>query len=385
MSKILDSLYLGSYADAKNQNLLISLGITHIVTVGVELRPIFPTSFKYFYIPAFDSPEYKLNVYFDEAADFIHKAIEKANGKVLVHCHWGISRSTTIVLAYLIKYHKMTPFEAKVFVKKRRSIIGPNGGFIQQIDAYARKLNILKTEKEQKVIPKEAIQTFYNSTSPKRIWPATDGKKERTLESKSSMRSTSNIFQKSAKKTNELKGQSIFGYNTSIGFTKDLLHGNQGLKLNPRKPKVTFAESPQINKSYNQDIKDIFEKKKELRSIFKPKEEIKEDENKNKVHDYYCKECKLKLFDSFDVIHKPGKESHGKCNAIYIRFMQWMGFMKGNVSKLFCPNSRCNVIIGYINQNGGKCSCGKPIERMFVIYPVRITNNKNIKTSDFDF
>lgn len=44
--------------------------------------------------------------YFDKAVNFIEQAMKDTN--VLVHCMAGISRSTTIVVAYLMKVHKMT-------------------------------------------------------------------------------------------------------------------------------------------------------------------------------------------------------------------------------------------------------------------------------------
>ena len=96
MSKIFDNLFLGSYQDAKNQSFLKKNKITHIVTVGVELQTLFPQNYKYLYIPAYDNPGYKLNIYFDQIADFIHNAIENEKGNVFVHCYMGISRSTTI-------------------------------------------------------------------------------------------------------------------------------------------------------------------------------------------------------------------------------------------------------------------------------------------------
>jgi len=48
---------------------------------------------------------------------------------VLVHCHMGVSRSATVVIAYLMKYFHMTHREAYNFVKKKRSVINPNEGF----------------------------------------------------------------------------------------------------------------------------------------------------------------------------------------------------------------------------------------------------------------
>lgn len=58
------------------------------------------------WIPAEDTHDFKLNRHFDEAADFIHQHLQYGN--VLVHCYAGVSRSASIVIAYLIKYHGLT-------------------------------------------------------------------------------------------------------------------------------------------------------------------------------------------------------------------------------------------------------------------------------------
>ena len=52
----------------------------------------------------------------------------------------GISRSATVVCAYLIAEHGMTATEAINFVRERRGMVCPNVGFRQQLDEYSRKL-----------------------------------------------------------------------------------------------------------------------------------------------------------------------------------------------------------------------------------------------------
>ena len=48
--------------------------------------------------------DYRVNIknHFEEANQFLHDCKQK-NEKVLVHCQVGISRSSSIVLAYLMK------------------------------------------------------------------------------------------------------------------------------------------------------------------------------------------------------------------------------------------------------------------------------------------
>ena len=51
----------------------------------------------------------------------------------------GISRSTTVVMAYLIATTKMTPHEALATVRSKRTIVRPNRGFMSQLQEYYSK------------------------------------------------------------------------------------------------------------------------------------------------------------------------------------------------------------------------------------------------------
>ena len=57
-------------------------------------------------IDAQDDPNFNLFPNLEESADFIYLGLQ--TGNVLVHCAAGISRSTTCLIAYYIKYKKMT-------------------------------------------------------------------------------------------------------------------------------------------------------------------------------------------------------------------------------------------------------------------------------------
>ena len=53
-----------------------------------------------------------------------------------VHCVAGMSRSSSIVAAYLMKEFGMSAKQALFFTKKRRPIIRPNKGFLHQLIQY---------------------------------------------------------------------------------------------------------------------------------------------------------------------------------------------------------------------------------------------------------
>ena len=60
------------------------------------------------------------------------EAAIKSGGKVLVNCWQGASRSTTIVLAYLVKCEGLDLVEALRLVRAKRDV-RPNDGFLLQL------------------------------------------------------------------------------------------------------------------------------------------------------------------------------------------------------------------------------------------------------------
>lgn len=139
MSRILPKLYLGNFRDASNMTLLKRNNISHILCSAGELNAVFPQNFVYKLIRASDHPGFNLGMYLDSAADFINNSLRSGTG-VLVHCYMGISRSTSCVMAYLMKYQNMTMTSAFSLCKKNRSIVCPNPGFMNQLRKFSEKL-----------------------------------------------------------------------------------------------------------------------------------------------------------------------------------------------------------------------------------------------------
>lgn len=59
-------------------------------------------------------------------------------GNTLVHCHFGVSRSATLVIAYLMEKYRLSYEQAHAYVKQRRNFINPNPGFVNQLREYQR-------------------------------------------------------------------------------------------------------------------------------------------------------------------------------------------------------------------------------------------------------
>lgn len=129
-------LYIGDYDSAENCSELIGRAFTHIVNCAHSPRRGGPDYYKgmnitYLGIEGRDSPDYDMSANFNKAADFIDKAL-RGGGKVLVHCHVGVSRSATVVLAFLMLKHNMPLVDAINTVKEGRGVF-PNRGFLRQL------------------------------------------------------------------------------------------------------------------------------------------------------------------------------------------------------------------------------------------------------------
>ena len=134
--ELIPNLFIGSIGTASNLKILKETGITHIVCAAKGVEAYYPNKFTYLKLDLLDTENEDIKKYFDEAGEFINKAL-KEKGKVLVHCHAGISRSSTICLAYIIKYKKIGYDKAIKMVREKRSKISPNVGFEKQLTMYS--------------------------------------------------------------------------------------------------------------------------------------------------------------------------------------------------------------------------------------------------------
>ena len=128
--EIIPHLYLGSIGSASNLKELQKCKITHIVCCGENIKNFFPDKFKY------------IKKYFESSYKYIDEAI-KNKGNVLVHCHAGVSRSSSFVIAYIMKSQKKKCDTVLDIVKSKRNKINPNPGFILQLKEYEKELNII--------------------------------------------------------------------------------------------------------------------------------------------------------------------------------------------------------------------------------------------------
>ncbi|XP_032881178.1 dual specificity protein phosphatase 10 [Amblyraja radiata] len=142
LTPILPFLFLGNEQDAQDIEKMQQMNIGYIINVTTHL-PLYHYEkgiFHYKRLPATDSNKQNLRQYFEEAFEFIEEAHQCGKG-LLIHCQAGVSRSATIVIAYLMKHTRMTMTDAYKFVKGKRLIISPNLNFMGQLLEFEEDLN----------------------------------------------------------------------------------------------------------------------------------------------------------------------------------------------------------------------------------------------------
>lgn len=132
-SRVAEHIYLGSDAVAKNREVLRENGITHVLNcVGFVCPEYFKSDLVYKTLWLQDSPSEDITSILYDVFDYFEE-VRELNGRVLVHCCQGVSRSTSLVIAYLM-WRKGQSFEdAFQYVKAARGITNPNMGFACQL------------------------------------------------------------------------------------------------------------------------------------------------------------------------------------------------------------------------------------------------------------
>lgn len=189
-----NQIYIGSGIQAKNWKIIRDLKVTHIINCSIEHECVFQDEINYLQIKIEDS--YQENIYkvLNKALNYIQEAFDKyyeelekedpsngdktpvtssssnsscsllssSNAKtelsssssskssassdrlgsklsppvILIHCNLGISRSSSILIAYLIQRYKLCLYAAFKYVKDKRLQIAPNYSFLRQLKQF---------------------------------------------------------------------------------------------------------------------------------------------------------------------------------------------------------------------------------------------------------
>jgi protein-tyrosine phosphatase len=156
--EIVPNLFLGNYDIATSVSWLLKNRITHVLSIMDEeqrierlKRLLKLTVADHKVIVMDDKYKSPLRLHFDECSTWIRNALtfdrkQKRQGRILIHCLYGISRSPTIVAAYLIQEYGMNASQSIKLIQEKRKV-EPSDAFQLQLVRYAR-LKLPETKKK---------------------------------------------------------------------------------------------------------------------------------------------------------------------------------------------------------------------------------------------
>jgi hypothetical protein len=140
-AEVLPGLFLGNHHHAGSARSINQYRFDHIISVGhppvanpFRVRGQLKSRHEFDVLDDADAYIFPL---FSTTSALIEKHM--VNGeRTYVHCHRGRSRSATIIIAYLIRYHKMTMKDALKQTRSQRPMADPNSGFMRQLETWER-------------------------------------------------------------------------------------------------------------------------------------------------------------------------------------------------------------------------------------------------------
>lgn len=107
----------------EHRQILISYFPKTIITVGIHDRP----------------EEDMLSLLMKIIPHLVNMYQENNNIRILFHCYAGISRSSSVAIAYMMAVYKIR-LEKAFEIARRRSIINPNPGFYEALQKFEQKI-----------------------------------------------------------------------------------------------------------------------------------------------------------------------------------------------------------------------------------------------------
>ncbi|CAD8114761.1 unnamed protein product [Paramecium sonneborni] len=140
-------LYLGNIIAANDSKYLQKNNVGAVLSIIDTSDIKLDRSIIHLWIVAEDREDVQITRYFEQAANFIRDHLKHTN--VLVHCYAGISRSSSLIIAYLIKYAGFSLKEAITKLKSQRPQVDPNDGFMEQLKQFEFKVKNSKLTKSE--------------------------------------------------------------------------------------------------------------------------------------------------------------------------------------------------------------------------------------------
>jgi len=140
-------MFIGDTIQASHLPTLKRLKITHILNCAMEIEPNETHyDFEYLHLMLRDRSEQYIGEHLMDAFQYILEVMNE-KGHVLIHCRQGISRSATILVAFLMWYKRISVDNAIATVASKRKMVAPNSGFMKQLRSFEN--HIMKTKNKR--------------------------------------------------------------------------------------------------------------------------------------------------------------------------------------------------------------------------------------------
>lgn len=144
-TEVLPYLFVGGEDAARDRQQLLQKGITHVInTVHGELDNFFPDIFRYMSLSLSDSLDEPIFLLLPSVVQFIEDARRDTaggEGRVFIHCRQGVSRSCTLVIAYIMWKVGLSYDAAYEMVRAKRNVCNPNLGFGMALRRWEAQLS----------------------------------------------------------------------------------------------------------------------------------------------------------------------------------------------------------------------------------------------------
>ena len=144
-TQLTPNLYLGARPSQERIHELKGAGVTHVVSCLKEdvrsQMAFLERDFRHLFLDVHDGIHEDIAGTFSQFFDFAEAATASdPDAKLFVHCEVGVSRSATLVIAWLMRTEAMSFFDALSRVRSKRFQVLPNIGFASQLQRLEHEL-----------------------------------------------------------------------------------------------------------------------------------------------------------------------------------------------------------------------------------------------------
>lgn len=144
-TKIDNTIYLGNAFNAADYNYIKNNGITAIVNASKEISNYFETNSDLQYFKLDDVKDINsssIKKYFDNFISFVEK-IKAENGRILIHCFMGSSRSAILVVLYKVYFLGDKLEDSIIDITNKRERVNINITFVEELKDYLYNKNYI--------------------------------------------------------------------------------------------------------------------------------------------------------------------------------------------------------------------------------------------------